>query len=84
MPAHRIDVAFAAEQREKFKPAFATLTETLPFLVDLTAQERADMAKFGIDVDFWKAAIAFFTPSKLSMARFRARRGIHPVATFGR
>jgi len=47
MPSNRIDAAFTSEQRDKAKAALATLSETLPFLVDLTTEDRASLPKFG-------------------------------------
>ncbi len=47
MPANRINAEFLAEQREKFKTGFAMIAEALPFLIDLTTQQRAEMTKFG-------------------------------------
>jgi hypothetical protein len=35
------------EQRDKAKAALATLAETLPFLIDLSAEDRASLPKFG-------------------------------------
>jgi hypothetical protein len=47
MPSNRIDAAFTADQRDKAKTALATLAETLPFLIDLSAEDRASLPKFG-------------------------------------
>lgn len=47
MTSNRIDAAFTAEQRQKAKAALAMLAETLPFLIDLTAEDRASLPKFG-------------------------------------
>jgi len=47
MTSNRIDAAFTAEQREKAKAALAILAEALPFLIDLTAEDRASLPKFG-------------------------------------
>lgn len=45
MPSNRIDADFTAEQREKVKAPPATLAETLPFLIDLSAEECARLRK---------------------------------------
>ena len=47
MPVNRINATLTAEQREKAKTALATLSEALPFLIDLGSEERTSMAKFG-------------------------------------
>jgi len=47
MPSNRIDAVLTVEQREQAKAALASLTATLPFLIDLGADEKAAMPKFG-------------------------------------
>ena len=47
MTSIRIDAVLTDEQREKAKAGLALLNEAMPFLVDLTAKQRAEMAKFG-------------------------------------
>jgi len=47
MPVNRINATLTAEQREKAKTALATLSEALPFLIDLGSEERTSMPKFG-------------------------------------
>ncbi len=47
MPANRINATFPTEQRERAQAALATLAETLPFLIDLSSDERAGMPRFG-------------------------------------
>lgn len=47
MPSNRIDAAFTARQRDKAKAVLATLlAEPLPFLMDLSAEDRATLPKF--------------------------------------
>jgi hypothetical protein len=55
MTSNRIDAAFTAEQREKAKAAIATLAETLPFLIDLSAEDRASLPKFGEKNCLWSS-----------------------------
>jgi hypothetical protein len=40
MPSNRIDAAFTAEQRDKAKADLATLAETLPLLIELSAESH--------------------------------------------
>ncbi len=47
MPSNRINTHFSAEQRDEAKVALAALAAKLPFLIDLTAEERAAMPRFG-------------------------------------
>lgn len=47
MSSNRIEAALTAEQRDKAKAALATLAEALPFLIDLSADERSSLPKFG-------------------------------------
>ena len=47
MTSIRIDAVLTDEQREKAKAGLALLNEAMPFLVDLTAKQRSEMAKFG-------------------------------------
>ncbi|WP_291994393.1 hypothetical protein [Candidatus Accumulibacter sp. ACC003] len=47
MPTNRIDATFTSEQREKARAALASLAESLPFLINLGADERTTMLKFG-------------------------------------
>ncbi len=79
MPSNRIDAAFTAEQRDKAKAALATLAETLPFLIDLSAEERASLPKFGEkNRSFVVKALAIaeghpeILPASFSLDEFRA------------
>jgi hypothetical protein len=47
MPSNRINAQFTAKQRDEVKAALATLSEKMPFLIDLGADERAAMPRFG-------------------------------------
>lgn len=79
MPSNRIAADFSAEQREKAKAALAALAEALPFLIDLSAEERRDMAKFGEkNRSFVVKALAIaeqhpeILPASFDLAEFRA------------
>ena len=47
MSSNRINADFTVEQREQAKAALAALAEKLPFLIDLSSEERAAMPRFG-------------------------------------
>ena len=47
MSSNRINTHFTAEQREEAKAALAALAASLPFLIDLSPEERAAMPRFG-------------------------------------
>ena len=47
MPSNRIDAALTVAQREQAQAALASLTSSLPFLIDLGSGEKASMPKFG-------------------------------------
>jgi hypothetical protein len=47
MSSNRVNTHFTAEQREEAKAALAALAARLPFLIDLTSEERAAMPRFG-------------------------------------
>ena len=47
MSSNRINTHFTAEQREEAKAALAALAASLPFLIDLSPDERAAMPRFG-------------------------------------
>ena len=47
MSANRIDATLTDEQRDRANAALAALAEALPFLIDLSAKDRADSPKFG-------------------------------------
>ena len=79
MPSNRIDATFAAEQIEKARTALTMLTEALPFLVDLSAEERVMMPKFGeANRSFVVKALAIaeahpeILPPSLSLREFRS------------
>jgi len=79
MPSNRIDAAFTSEQRDKAKAALATLAETLPFLIDLSAEDRASLPKFGEkNRSFVVKALAIaeghpeILPASFSLDEFRA------------
>lgn len=79
MPSNRIDAAFTAEQRAKAQAALATLAEALPFLINLSTEERGAMPKFGeMNRSFVIKALAIaeahpeILPASLSLAEFRA------------
>ena len=79
MPSNRIDAVLTVEQREQAKAALASVTATLPFLIDLGADEKAAMPKFGEkNRSFVVKALAIaeahpeILPASLSLAEFRA------------
>ncbi|MFM8332258.1 MAG: hypothetical protein ACKN9T_11260 [Candidatus Methylumidiphilus sp.] len=47
MPANRVNATLSPEQAQAIHAALATLRENLPFLIDLTPDERKGMLKFG-------------------------------------
>lgn len=47
MPVNRIDATVAPEQHQAVLAALETIAANLPFLIDLTAEERREMPKFG-------------------------------------
>ena len=47
MPVNRINATLSDEQRRQALAALASLNDALPFLIDLSADERNSMAKFG-------------------------------------
>jgi hypothetical protein len=82
MPTNRIDASFTSEQREKAKAALASLAESLPFLIDLGADERTTMLKFGEkNRSFVVKALAIaeaqpeMLPQQLPSRRIPYRRG---------
>ena len=90
MPSNRIDAVLLDEQREKFKTGFNLIVEALPFLIDLSPADRADMAKFGEkNRSFVVKALAIaeanphILPASFDMAEFRADvdlvEGIYPL-----
>ena len=78
MPANRIIATLTAEQFEKAKTALAALSEALPFLIDLSTEERTSMPKFGeANRSFVVKALAIaeahpeILPGSLSLEEFR-------------
>ncbi len=47
MSSNRVNIHFTDEQREEAKAALAALAAGLPFLIDLTSEERSAMPRFG-------------------------------------
>jgi len=47
MSSNCVNIHFTAEQREEAKAALAALAAGLPFLIDLTSEERSAMPRFG-------------------------------------
>jgi len=47
MPANRISASLTQAQRDAVMAAIDTISQNLPFLIDLSAEERRDMLKFG-------------------------------------
>jgi hypothetical protein len=47
MPANRVNATLSPEQAQVVQAALATLRANLPFLIDLTPDERKGMLKFG-------------------------------------
>ncbi len=79
MSSSRIDAVFSAEQREKAKAALSALAEALPFLIDLSPEDRAAMPKFGEkNRSFVAKTLAIadqhpeILPASFNLAEFRA------------
>ena len=47
MSSNRINTHFTAEQREEARATLVALAASLPFLIDLSPEERAAMPRFG-------------------------------------
>ena len=100
MPSNRIDAVLTVAQREQAQAALASLTSSLPFLIDLGSGEKASMPKFGEkNRSFVIKALAIadahpeMLPASLSLAEFRADvdlvESLYPIrhgleALFGR
>ena len=90
MPVNRINATLTAEQIEKAKTALAALSEALPFLIDLSTEERTSMPKFGeVNRSFVVKALAIaevhpeILPASLSLEEFRCDvgliEGLYPI-----
>jgi hypothetical protein len=87
MSANRIDATLTDEQRDRANAALAALAEALPFLIDLSAKDRADSPKFGDkNRTFVAKALAIaeahpdLMPSCFSLQEFRI--DVHRVESF--
>lgn len=79
MPTNRINATLTPEQLEKAKSALAALSAALPFLIDLSNEERTSMPKFGeANRSFVVKALAIaeahpeILPGSVSLEEFRS------------
>jgi hypothetical protein len=47
MSVNRTDATLTDEQHDRANPTLAAMVDALPFLIDLSAKDRADCPKFG-------------------------------------
>lgn len=78
MSSNRIDAVLYSEQSEKFRTGLKLMLEALPFLIDLTPDQRSQMTKFGEkNRSFVVKALAIaeanpgILPSSFSLDEFR-------------